>query len=89
MAVVQLPDLYNGTLVKRYKRFLADIGTEDGLITAHCPNTGAMTGCAEPGWNVWYSLSDNPKRKYAATWELVDTEQGICSVNTGRANQYR
>ena len=86
MAVVQLPDLHEGILVKRYKRFLADIETEGGLITAHCPNTGAMTGCAEPGWNVWYSLSDNPKRKYAATWELVDTEQGICSVNTGRAN---
>ena len=83
---MQLPDLHNGTLVKRYKRFLADIETEGGLITAHCPNTGAMTGCAEPGWKVWYSLSDNPKRKYAATWELVDTEQGICSVNTGRAN---
>ena len=83
---MQLPDLNKGVLVKRYKRFLADIETEEGLITAHCPNTGAMTGCAEPGWNVWYSLSDNPKRKYAATWELVDTEQGICSVNTGRAN---
>ena len=83
---MDLPELYRGVLVKRYKRFLADIETEDGVITAHCPNTGSMTGCAEPGWTVWYSLSDNPKRKYAATWELVHTGRGICSVNTGRAN---
>lgn len=83
---MELPTLQRGVLRRRYKRFLADIETPEGLITAHCPNTGAMTGCAEPGWSVWYSLSDNPKRKYAATWELVDTEQGICSVNTGRAN---
>ena len=84
---MQLPTLYQGQLLKRYKRFLADIHTDDGDFTAHCPNTGAMTGCAEPGWNVWFSLSDNPQRKYAATWELVDTGSGICSVNTGRANK--
>ncbi len=84
---MELPTLYEGTLIKRYKRFLADIETADGVITAHCPNTGAMTGCADPGWPVWYSLSDNPKRKHAATWEFVDTSQGLCSVNTGRANK--
>lgn len=84
---MQLPPLKPGRLVKRYKRFLADIETEQGLLTAHCPNTGAMTGCAEPGWDVWYSLSDNPKRKYAATWELVATDRGICCVNTGFANK--
>ena len=84
--LVELPELHEGVLVRRYKRFLADIETANGLITAHCPNTGAMTGCAEPGWPVWYSISENPKRKYAATWELVDTGRGICSVNTGRAN---
>ena len=83
---MQLPELYNARLIKRYKRFLADMETSDGQITAHCPNTGAMTGCAPEGAQVWYSLSDNPKRKYAATWELVETEGGICSVNTGRAN---
>ena len=83
---MDLPELHEGVLRRRYKRFLADIETKAGALTAHCPNTGAMTGCAEPGWSVWYSLSDNPKRKYAATWEIVDTEQGHCSVNTGRAN---
>lgn len=73
-------------MLKRYKRFLADIETPEGVLTAHCPNTGAMTGCAEPGSRVWYSLSDNPRRKYAATWEIVETAAGKCSVNTGRAN---
>jgi sugar fermentation stimulation protein A len=83
---VQLPRLYPGHLIRRYKRFLADIETPQGAMTIHCPNTGAMTGCAKMGARVWYSLSDNPKRKYAGTWELVETSQGLCSVNTGRAN---
>ncbi len=84
---MQLPPLTPGQLIKRYKRFLADVRLEDGtLITAHCPNTGAMTGCAEPGARVWLSTSDNPKRKYAHTWELVETADGVVSVNTGRAN---
>jgi len=84
---VKLPELHQGVLIKRYKRFLADIKTQAGTITAHCPNTGAMTGCAEPGRRCWYSLSDNPKRKYPATLEFVETADGLCSVNTGRANK--
>ncbi|MBY5993655.1 DNA/RNA nuclease SfsA [Ferrimonas balearica] len=82
------PPLQSATLIKRYKRFLADVRLEDGSeTTLHCPNTGAMTGCAEPGWRVWYSDSGNPKRKYPCTWELVENDQGHrISVNTGRAN---
>jgi sugar fermentation stimulation protein A len=84
---MKLPALQSGVLVRRYKRFLADIETEAGaLLTAHCPNTGAMTGCAEPGSPVWYSQSDNPKRKYPHTLEIVQSASGLVSVNTGRAN---
>lgn len=84
---LKLPPLQSGVLVRRYKRFLADIELETGAVfTAHCPNTGAMTGCAEPGSAVWYSESDNPKRKYPHTLELVQTTAGLVSVNTGRAN---
>lgn len=75
-------------MIRRYKRFLADIIDQDGRrCTIHCANTGAMTGCAEPGSRVWYSTSDNPRRKYRHTLELVGTGDGelIC-VNTLRAN---
>ncbi len=83
------PPLQSATLIKRYKRFLADIELSDGsLRTIHCANTGAMTGCATPGDTVWFSTSDNPKRKYPNSWEWSQTQTGdqIC-VNTVRANQ--
>ncbi|MFL7844620.1 DNA/RNA nuclease SfsA [Raoultella ornithinolytica] len=82
------PPLQSAILIKRYKRFLADVVLPDGReLTLHCPNTGAMTGCATPGDTVWYSTSDNPKRKYAHTWELTQTQRGaIICVNTLRAN---
>lgn len=84
---MKLPQLQRGILVRRYKRFLADIELADGsVITAHCPNTGAMTGCADPGSTAWYSRSDNPARKYPHTLEMVLTPAGYVSVNTGRAN---
>lgn len=86
---MQFPELSHGILLRRYKRFLADIQLPNGeQITIHCPNTGAMTGCATVGDRVWFSTSDNPKRKYAHTWELTETQTGdfIC-VNTQRANQ--
>ncbi|ACY83539.1 DNA/RNA nuclease SfsA [Edwardsiella piscicida] len=82
------PPLQSAILIKRYKRFLADVRRPDGqIITLHCANTGAMTGCATPGDTVWYSTSDNPKRKYPSSWELTHTQAGdwIC-VNTLRAN---
>jgi len=84
---MRLPKLEQGKLIRRYKRFLADIELPSGdVITAHCPNTGAMTGCADPGSAVWYSTSDNAKRKYPHTFEIVATKAGYVSVNTGRAN---
>jgi len=81
--------LSQGTLLKRYKRFLADVETQSGeIITIHCPNTGAMTGCAEPGFDVFYSTSDNPKRKYPNTFELARNQYGhFIGVNTAKANQ--
>lgn len=82
------PPLQSATLIQRYKRFLADVVTPAGeTLTLHCPNTGAMTGCATPGDTVWYSTSENTKRKYAHTWELTQTQADawIC-VNTLRAN---
>jgi sugar fermentation stimulation protein A len=82
------PDLQPARLVKRYKRFLADVVTPQGEeLTIHCANTGAMTGCATPGDMVWYSTSASLTRKYPHSWELTETQQGdwIC-VNTLRAN---
>ncbi|MEE2729552.1 MAG: DNA/RNA nuclease SfsA [Pseudomonadota bacterium] len=85
------PPLQQGTLVKRYKRFLADITLADGgELTLHCPNTGSMKNCNDPGSTVWFSDSGNPKRKYRHTWELVTVgkgaEQALAGINTGRAN---
>ena len=83
------PPLQRATLIQRYKRFLADVITPDGReLTLHCPNTGAMTGCATPGDTVWYSTSDNTKRKYPHTWELTQSQSGaIICVNTLWANR--
>ncbi|WP_461538736.1 DNA/RNA nuclease SfsA [Spongorhabdus nitratireducens] len=83
------PPLQSGRLIRRYKRFLADIETDDGQqFTIHCPNTGSMKNCGEPGSRIWFSDSGNPKRKYRHTWELVETRKGITAcVNTGQANK--
>lgn len=79
----QLPPLTRGRLIKRYKRFLADIELETGeKVTAHCPNSGSMKGCAIPGSLVWLSFSDNPRRKYKYTWELIKVPQTLIGVNT-------
>lgn len=82
-------NLKKATLIKRYKRFLADITLEDGSdCTIHVANTGAMTGCATENDTVWYSTSANKKRKYPYSWEITQTQKDhfIC-VNTLRANQ--
>lgn len=83
------PALEEARLIKRYKRFLADIETASGeRLTIHCPNTGSMLNCMSDGCRVWFSRSDDPKRKLPGTWELVETPQGrLACVNTGRANR--
>ena len=81
--------LVSGRLLRRYKRFLADIRLDDGQeVTAHCPNTGSMKHCADADSRVWLWDSHNPKRKYQLTWEWVEVDgQFRACVNTARANQ--
>lgn len=76
-------------LIRRYKRFLADIELADGrVLTIHCPNTGSMKNCAEPGFGVWFSVSDNPKRKYPNTWEIAEDREGnLIGINASFANK--
>ncbi|AGI26053.1 DNA/RNA nuclease SfsA [Pseudomonas sp. MT3] len=83
------PALEEARLVKRYKRFLADIETASGeRLTIHCPNTGSMLNCMSEGCRLWFSRSSDPRRKLPGTWELVETPQGrLACVNTGRANR--
>ena len=78
-----------GKLIRRYKRFLADVeGPDGGVFTLHCPNTGSMKNCAEPGFGVWYSRSDNPKRKYPNTWEIAEDFQGhLIGINASVAKR--
>ena len=80
---IKWPELISGILVKRYKRFLADVEIKGPkLVTAHCPNTGSMKGCSEPGSPVYLSTHDNPKRKLKYTWELIKMPTSLVGVNT-------
>lgn len=81
--------LEKGTLIRRYKRFLADILLESGQeITAHCPNSGSMRGATQPGLTVWVSKApENAKRKLKYTWELVEMEETIVGANTQHPNR--
>ncbi|MBB3142481.1 DNA/RNA nuclease SfsA [Halomonas organivorans] len=85
--------LVSGVLLRRYKRFLADVRLDDGReVVAHCPNTGSMRAVNVPGCRVWLAPSDDPRRKLAWTWELIELPQpdgttALASVHTGRANR--
>ena len=83
--------LLRGTLIQRYKRFLADVRLESGEgITATCPNTGSMMGLTTPGLPVWVSISDSPTRKYKHTWEMLEVNLGkgpsLVGINTNHPN---
>jgi sugar fermentation stimulation protein A len=77
------PELTHGTLVKRYNRFLADVKLLSGeVVTAHCPNSGTMKECSQPGRPVYLSFHDNPKRKLKYTWEMIKMPTSLVGVNT-------
>lgn len=81
--------LREAVLLRRYKRFLADVELPDGgVLTLHCPNTGSMKNCREPGSRVWYTDSGDPKRKYPCTWQIVEVGgRHRVGVNTALANR--
>ncbi|WP_443091580.1 DNA/RNA nuclease SfsA [Basfia succiniciproducens] len=86
---MRLPPLQAAKFIRRYKRFMADVELANGnILTIHCANTGAMTGCAEKGDTVWYSDSKSTTRKYPCSWELTELSNGnLVCINTHRSNQ--
>jgi sugar fermentation stimulation protein A len=85
---MDLPPLLPGTLLGRSKRFISEIELDQGgVVLAHCPNTCAMLGCCEPGRPVHVSRHDDPKRKLACTWELIQMETSLVGVNTMNTNR--
>ena len=80
-------NLLNGILIKRYKRFFADVKIKNQIITAHCPNSGSMMGLIDKKNKVWISKSNNPKRKLKYTLELIKVKESLVGVNTIFANK--
>jgi len=79
--------LIKGKLIKRYKRFFADIKVNNQIITAHCPNTGSMMGLLDEGNEAWVTKNDNPNRKLKYTLEIIKVKKSLVGVNTHRANK--
>ncbi|MFP4087120.1 MAG: DNA/RNA nuclease SfsA [Desulfobacteraceae bacterium] len=80
---LQWPRLIQGTLLRRYNRFMADVRLRNGhVVTAHCPNSGSMQGCSEPGRPVYLSRHANPKRRLKYTWEMIHMATSWVGVNT-------
>ena len=79
--------LLQGTLIKRYKRFFADIKYKNKIITAHCPNSGSMMGLLDKGNKVWFSISNNPKRKLKYTLEIIKVKNEKVGINTLLTNK--
>ena len=79
--------LIKGKLIKRYKRFFADINIKNEIITAHCPNTGSMMGLLDQNNEVWISKNNDPKRKLKYTLEIIKTKDNLVGVNTHLANK--
>lgn len=86
---MDFPDpLLRGTLIKRYKRFMADVMLDSGdTVTAHCANTGAMLGVQDPESEVWLSPARNPNRKLKFTWEMIRIGDGLVGINTAHPNK--
>lgn len=79
--------LVEATLVRRYKRFLTDVTLPDGSeLTAHCPNTGSLLGCKEPGSKIWLRDTENDKRKYRHSWQAIEVDGTWVNVDTGLPN---
>ena len=79
--------LISGQLIKRYKRFFADVKINNKIITAHCPNTGSMFGLLKQNNKVWLSKSNNPKRKLKYTLQIIEDKKSKVGVNTHLTNK--
>jgi sugar fermentation stimulation protein A len=85
---IRWPHLVRGTLIKRYKRFMADVKLKNGhVVTAHCPNSGSMLECSEPGRLVFLSRHNNPGRRLKYTWEMIEMPTSLVGANTGVPNK--